>query len=40
VFIFELKNNRLITDSEEKRNNGLFERLDDAEVQEGQPVKV
>ena len=40
VFIFELKSNRLITDSEEKRNKGLFERLDEAKVPEGRPVKV
>jgi len=40
VFIFELKNNRLITDSEEKRNKGLFERLDEGKVPEGRPVKV
>ena len=40
VFIFELKNNRLVTDSEEKRNKGLFERLDEGKVPEGRPVKV
>ena len=40
AFIFELKNNRLITDSEDKRNDGLFERLDGSKIPEGQPVKV
>jgi len=40
VFIFELKNNRLITDSEKKRNMGAFERLEQAGIPEGEPVKV
>jgi len=40
VYIFELKDNRLITDSEEKRNKGAFERLDQAAIPEGRPVKV
>jgi hypothetical protein len=40
VFIFALKSNRLISDSEEKRDKGLFERLDEAAVPEGHPVQV
>jgi hypothetical protein len=40
VFIFELKNNRLVTDSEKKRNLGSFERLDQTAMPEGRPVKV
>jgi len=40
VFIFELKENRLITDSEKKRNAGAFERLEQAEVPENKPIKV
>jgi len=40
VFIFELKNNRLITDSVEKRNLGTFERIDQSILPEGKPIKV
>ena len=40
VFIFELKNNRLITDSEKQRNLGAFERLEQAGIPEGRPVQV
>jgi len=40
VFIFELKENRLITDSEEKRNIGSFERLEHAVLPEKKPIKV
>jgi hypothetical protein len=40
VFIFELKNNRLVTDSEKQRNLGAFERLDRAAIPEGRPVTV
>ena len=40
VFIFELKENRQVTDSEKKRNQGEFERLDTLELPEGKPVKV
>jgi hypothetical protein len=40
VFIFELKENRLITDSLKNRNMGLFERLEHAAVPEGIPVKA
>jgi hypothetical protein len=40
VFIFEMKENRLIADSEKKRNQGEFERLDTLELPEGKPVKV
>ena len=40
VFIFELKNNRLITDSEKQRNPGAFERLERAGIPEGRPVQV
>jgi hypothetical protein len=40
AFIFELKENRLITDSEKKRNAGVFERLEHADVPEKKPVKV
>jgi len=40
VFIFELKENRQVTDSEKERNQGGFERLDTLELPEGKPVKV
>jgi hypothetical protein len=40
VFIFELKENRLITDSEKKRNLGEFERLEHAAIPEKKPIKV
>jgi hypothetical protein len=39
VFIFELKENRLIADSMEKRNTGTFERVEHAAVPEEAPVK-
>ena len=40
VFIFELKDNRLVTDNEGKRNRGQFERLDRLRLPEETPVKV
>jgi len=40
TFIFELKENRLITDSEKKRNLGSFERLEHAKLPEEKPIKV
>jgi hypothetical protein len=40
VFIFELKENRQVTESEKKRNKGEFERLDTLELPEDKPVKV
>jgi hypothetical protein len=40
TFIFVLKSNRLITGDEKKRNLGAFERLDQATILEGRPVKV
>ena len=40
VFIFELKDNRQVTDSEKKRNQGAFERLDQLKISEGNGVKV
>ena len=40
IFIFELKDNRLITDSEKKRNAGVFERLEHTVLPEKKPVKV
>ena len=40
VFIFELKDNRQVTDSEKKRNQGTFERLDQLKIPEGKAVKV
>jgi hypothetical protein len=40
VFIFELKENRLITDSEQQRNLGAFERIEQAALPDEQPVKV
>jgi hypothetical protein len=40
IFIFELKENRQVTDSEKKRNEGLFKRLDQFNMLEGKPVKV
>jgi transposase len=40
VFIFELKENRQVTDSERKRNQGEFERLDELNIQEQRPKRV
>ena len=40
IFVFELKENRLITFSEEKRNVGIFERLEHAAIPENKPIKV
>jgi hypothetical protein len=40
VFIFEMKENRQVTDSKEKRNEGSFGRLDKLELLEGKPKKV
>jgi hypothetical protein len=40
VFIFEMKENRLITDSIKNRNAGAFERLENAAIPEEVPVKV
>jgi transposase len=40
VFIFELKENRQVADSEKKRNQGEFERVDKMELPEGKPVEV
>ena len=40
VFIFELKYNRQVTDSETRRNQGAFERLDQLKIPEGKPLKV
>ena len=40
VFIFELKENRQVTDSEMKRNQGEFRRLDKLELPEGKAEKV
>jgi hypothetical protein len=40
VFIFELKENRLMADSEQKRNIGAFERLEHAAIPEEKPMKV
>ena len=40
IFIFELKDNRLVTDSERKRNQGAFERLNQIGIPEGRGVKV
>jgi hypothetical protein len=40
VFIFELKENRLITGSEKERNLGAFERIDQAAIPDEKPVKV
>ena len=40
IFIFELKENRLIAVNEEKRNEGSFERVEQAAIPEGQPVEV
>jgi len=40
VFIFELKENRQVTDSEKRRNQGEFERLDKLELSQGKPKKV
>jgi hypothetical protein len=40
TFIFELKDNRQVTDNEERRNKGQFERVDQLVIPEGTPVKV
>jgi hypothetical protein len=40
VFIFELKDNRQVTESEEKRNLGAFERLDQLKIPQEKPVNV
>ena len=40
VFIFELKENRLVADSESKRDQGAFERLELLEISEEKPEKV
>ena len=40
VFIVELKENRHVADSEIKRNQGEFERLDQLSIQEGKAEKV
>ena len=40
VFIFELKENRLLTESEKQRNLGSFERVGDAAIPEEKPIKV
>jgi hypothetical protein len=40
TFIFELKDNRKVADSEKKRNQGTFERLDQMNIPEEKPVKV
>lgn len=40
VFIFELKDNRRVTNNERKRNQGQFERLDLIGLPEETPVKV
>jgi hypothetical protein len=40
VFIFELKGNRQVTDSERKRKQGGFERLDELNISEEKPEKV
>ena len=40
VFIFELKENRHVADSEIRRNQGEFVRLDQLNIQEGKPYKV
>src|SRR5215469_1368306 len=39
-FIFELKDNRQIALSVKERNAGLFERVVQAEIPEGEPVRV
>ena len=40
VFIFELKENRQVTDSKIKRNQGAFERLEHMAIPEEKPIKV
>jgi hypothetical protein len=40
AFIFELKENRQVADSEIKRNRGEFERVDQLSILEEKPVKV
>ena len=40
VFIFELKENRLVTDSEKNRNQGAFERLERMKIPQDEPIKV
>jgi len=40
VFIFELKNNRMIALGVRERNTGAFERVDQAAIPEDEPVRV
>ena len=40
VFIFELKENRMVTSSEKNRNLSVFERLDHMTMSEEKPLKV
>ena len=40
MFIFELKNNRMIALGVKERNEGAFARLDQAAIPEGEPVRV
>jgi transposase len=40
VFIFELKENRMVTGSEKNRNLGAFEKLEHIARPEGKPMKV
>jgi len=40
VFIFELKDNRMIALGVKERNTGAFERVDQAVIPEGEPVRV
>jgi hypothetical protein len=40
TFIFELKDNRQVTDDAKRRNSGQFERIDRLVIPEGIPVKV
>jgi IS4 transposase len=40
VFIFELKENRLVTGSVRERKQGIFERLEQLNIEEEKPVKV
>ena len=40
VFIFELKENRLVVDNEKARNLGIFERLEHKVIPEERPIKV
>ena len=40
TFIFDIKTNRLVTNSERNRNQGAFERLEHMVVPEEEPIKV